>query len=485
MVLAIKPKSKLKENGILFCGKNSDTVTGSCIYLKYEGIQILLECGLYQSSKNSYLDSYKVNTEKFPFKPSEINYVFVNHAHIDHSGLLPRLIKEGFTGKIILTKATASISELLMKNCSYILADEARILSKRYDREYYPIYTLDDVERTLDFFTVYDQYDTIYQLDEVVSFQWIRNSHCVGAAQLQLILNGKSGQKKILYTSDIGSLSPKNYYVGTTEIPNFFNDITILESTYGNPKRINKKTRNFDVEHLRVAIKTVLERNGTIVLPAFSFSRSQELLSVLYELFGNDNTFNTPVVVDSMLTCDVTDVYNEILDKQSIKEWNKVYNWKNVKYIREKIESQSCVLDESPKIVISSSGFCTNGRVLSYLDKYLRDKNSMIIFSGYVGDNDSYLSYRIKNYKDHKNICINKKPVPNRADAMCLSTFSSHADFNDLVTYGSNLRTNKLVLVHGDTDAKINLKKALNEAISKNDNTYKVICSERGMIINI
>ena len=478
-------KAKLKDNGILFCGKNSETVTGSCIYIRFEDKQILLECGLHQSSSNSYLDSYRANTEKFPFKPCEIDYVFVNHAHIDHEGLLPRLIKEGFKGKIILTEATARISDLLMRNCSFILADEARVLSKRYNRDYSPVYTLDDVERTLDFFSIYDEYDTVFKLDDTVSFQWLRNSHCVGATQLQLILNGNNGQKKILYTSDIGALNSKNHYVDNTEIPDFVNDLVIMESTYGNPKRINKKTREFDVEHLRVAIETVLESNGTVILPAFSFSRSQELLTILYELYGNNDSFITPVVVDSMLTCDITDAYNEILDNDSFKLWNKVYNWKNVKYVREKVDSQMCVLDSTPKIVISSSGFCVNGRVLAYLDKYLRDTNSMIIFSGFVGDNDSYLSYRIKNYKDHKTININKKPVPNRADAICLSTLSSHAGFDDLITYGSSLRTNKLVLVHGDTDAKENLKKKLKEAISKNDNTYKVVCSEKGMVIDL
>lgn len=483
--MPLKKKAKLKEDGILFCGKNAETVTGSNMFIKFNGKQLLLECGLHQSSSNSYLDSYRANTEKFKFKPSELDYVFLNHAHIDHCGLLPRLVKEGFRGKIILTESTARISDLLLKNCCFILADEARVLSKRYNRDYSPIYDLDDVERTLDLFCIYDEYDKIFELDDTVSFQWLKNSHCVGSAQLQLILTGENGnQKKIFYTSDIGALNAKNHYVDNTEIPKFFNDYVIMESTYGNAKRINKKIREFDIEHLRVAINTVLERKGTIVLPAFSFSRSQELLTVLYEIYGNDDRFTTPIVVDSMLTCDITDTYCEILDKDSLKLWNKVYNWNNVKYIREKTESQSCVLDTTPKIVISSSGFCTNGRVLSYLDKYLRDANSMIIFSGYVGDNDSYLSYRIKNYKDHKTININKKPVPNRADAICLSTFSSHASFDDLVTYGSNLRTNKLILVHGDTDAKENLKNKLKENISKNNNTYKVICSEKDMVIH-
>lgn len=478
-----KSKSKLRNDGILFCGKNAEDVTGSQTLIKYNNKNILLECGLHQSNTNSYLDSYKVNSEKFSFKPSELDYVFICHPHIDHVGLLPRLIKEGFKGKIILNKITSVVSEALIKNCCFILDDEARVLSKRYNRTYEPIYDIDDVERTIDFFSIYDEYNKIYKLDDSVSFQWIKNSHCVGACQLQLILNDGVNTKKILYTSDIGGFNTRNHYVDETVIPDMHNHITIMESTYGENKRTSKKTRDFDIEHLRVAINTVLERKGTVILPAFSFSRSQELLTTLYNIYGEDSNFNTKIIVDSILSCEMCDIYSSIFDGKNKKEWEKVYNWENVKYIKDKEESKMCVLDETPKIVISSSGFCTNGRVVSYLEKYLRDVNSMIIFSGYVGDNESYLSYRIKNGKSNKTININKKPIPNKADAITMSTFSSHANFNDLVKYGSSLKTDKLVLVHGSQEAKLNLKNSLKEEISKNDNTYKVICSEKGMII--
>ena len=474
-------KKKLKEDGILFCGNNATDVTGSMTLIKFGDKQILLECGLYQD--NSYLDSYKVNSEKFKFDPTEISYVFIGHCHIDHIGLLPRLVKEGFNGKIILTYATSVMAKYLLLNCAFIVADEARVLSKRYGREYEPLYSEDDVWDTIKLFQVYDKYNTLYRLDDIITFQWLKNSHCVGSAQLQLILNNGVKRKKILYTSDIGALETKNHYVENTEIPQFFNDVYIMESTYGLNTRTSKKIREFDVEHLRVAIDTVLERNGTLILPAFSFSRSQELLTTLYLLFGNDESFDTPIVVDSMLTCDICDAYGSVLSDDYYELWNKVYNWKNVKYIREKTDSQVCVLDNMPKIVISSSGFCTNGRILSYLTQYLKDINSMICFSGFVGNDDSYLSYRIKNGKSHKTININKKPVPNRADCITMSTFSSHADFNDLIKYGGNLNTNLLVLVHGSIEAKNCLKEHLKEEISKNDKTYKVKCSEKGMII--
>lgn len=162
---------KKKGDGITFAGMSSNEVTGSCYHIQFAGKQILLECGLYQASSNDYLDSYKINSKKFPFKPSEISYIFVEHCHIDHIGLLPRLIKEGFKGKIILTDKAARIAEALLRNCAFIVADEARILSKRYNRDYSPLYTMDDVERTLGFFYVYDQYNTVFRLDDNVSFQ--------------------------------------------------------------------------------------------------------------------------------------------------------------------------------------------------------------------------------------------------------------------------------------------------------------------------
>lgn len=287
-----------------------------------------------------------------------------------------------------------------------------------------------------------------------------------------------------MYSSDIGALNTNNHYVDNTVIYGEYVDYAIMESTYGNPKRINKKTRKFDKEHLRVAIETVFERGGSVILPAFSFSRTQEILTELYDLFGKDKSFKYDVVIDSKLSCEICNLYTNILTGEHKKKWDMVLSWNNVKLITEKGESQACIADNTPKVCISSSGFCTNGRIVNYLGKYLQDENSMIIFSGYTGDNPSYLSYKIQNYKDYKTININKKPVVNRADCITMSTFSSHAGFYDLLKYGASLNTTKLVLVHGDQDAKENLKKHLQEAISQNDRTYKVACSTKDMTIH-
>ena len=184
-------KKKLTTDGLLFCGMNSEDVTGSCIYGQFDDKKFLIECGLHQSSSNSYLDSYKANSEKFRFNPKEIDYVFIGHAHIDHCGLLPRLIKEGFSGKIICTEETKQIMIPLLLNCAFILNSEARILSKKYKREYKNIYEEQDVYDLIDnnYICTYNEYNKIYKLDDKISFQFIKNSHCIGATQIQIILN--------------------------------------------------------------------------------------------------------------------------------------------------------------------------------------------------------------------------------------------------------------------------------------------------------
>lgn len=478
-------KKKLKDDGIFFTGKSSEDVTGSQFLVKFGNTQCLLECGLHQSSSNDYLESYKINSEKFKFKPAEIDYAFINHCHVDHTGLIARLVKEGFHGQIIATSETAKIMKPLLLNSCAIIQDEARILSKRYGRNYQPLYSEDDVYKTLSLVKTYDEFNKIYKLNDNVSFQWFRNSHCIGAAQLQLILRDGTKTRRILYTSDLGALHTKNHYLPDTEIPKDFHDIALMESTYGLQSRSTKKKRSFDIDHIRSAVETTVERKGTVIFPCFSFSRTQEILTTLFEIFGGEDSFRTPVYVDSKLSCDISELYDELLDGADLDKWKSVCGWKNLKFIKEKAESTACVADGTPKIIVSSSGFCTNGRVVAYLQRYLRDRNSMIIFSGYAGDNPSYLSYRIKNYRNHKFIKINKEMIPNKADCITLATFSSHANFDDLVKFGSSLNTNKVVLVHGSPEAKKCLAGKLADAISKNDKTYRVVSAHRGMIIRL
>lgn len=476
-------KKKLKDDGIYFLGNNSIDVTGSCIYIKVNGKQILLENGMVQ--QNDYLENYRANSEKYKFCPYEINYVFVGHCHIDHIGMLPRLVKEGFNGKIITSHATAMLMKPLLLNSAFILKSEASTLSYKYKRDYSPIYSEDDVYKTLDLIYEYDEIHNEYILDDVVSFEWLENSHCVGARQLRLnLINSNGVCEHILYTSDIGALHTDNHYLCNTEIDKRNYRYVIMESTYGLKGRENKKTRAFDLEHLRVAIETVVERGGTFIMPCFSFSRTQEILTNLYEIY-HDKDFQYDIIVDSMLSVDICNLYDELLDNEDLELWKKVKNWDNVRFITEKEESLACVKTHNPKIIISSSGFCTNGRILSYLHEYLSDENSMVCFTGYIGDDNSYLSYRIKNYKENKIIKISGDPVDNKIDCISLMTMSSHANRRDLIEFGSELNTQKLILVHGSTEAKNCLKDDLQKEISKKDKSFKVVAATKDMYLKL
>lgn len=476
-------KKKLISDGIHLYTNNAADVTGSSLYIRCNGKQLLIEMGMIQ--QNDYLENYKLNSEKLPFDPSEIDYIFVGHAHIDHIGRIPMLVKQGFRGKIITSHATAMLMKPLLLNSAFILKSEANALSCRYKREYIPLYEESDAHNTLNYIYEYDDLHTKYMLDDVVSFEWLENSHCVGARQLRLnLVNSKGLTRHILYSSDIGSLSTKNHYLKNTEIDTRSYNYAFMESTYGLKSRENKKTREFDLEHLRVAINTVMERGGCFMLPCFSFARTQELLTNLYEIYYNTD-FEYDIVVDSMLSVDICNLYDELLEGDDLELWKKVKNWKNVKFITDKESSIACVKDHRPKVVISSSGFCTNGRILSYLHEYLSDENSMVCFSGYTGSDNSYLSYRIKNYKDNKLIKISGDPVKNLADCISLYTMSSHANRKDLIEYGSSLNTEKLILLHGSVEAKNCLKEDLQKEISKKDKCFKVVASSKDMFLKL
>ena len=473
----------MKADGIYLLGQSSKDVTGSQYYIKFGDKQILLECGLYQSSNNSYLESYQINSANFKFNASKIDYVFIGHTHIDHIGLLPLLVKKGFNGRIIMTPETAVIAKDLLTNSCHILESEARILSRKFHREYSAIYDLDDVRNAIELFTTY-KINQFVQLDDVVSFKFLPNSHCIGAAQIKLYLKDGTKTKKILYTSDIGAIKTDNHYLSDLYLDKEFNDVVLMESTYGD-RKTHRRKRKTDTDLLRSSIETTVGRGGTFIMPCFSFSRTQEILTTLYELFGSDENFKTPIIVDSQLSVDICRDYKKVLYDDDLAKWKEIVSWHNVQFIREKANSDAWLYNPKSKIVISSSGFCTNGRVVSYLAEYLSDKNSTVCFSGYAGSNDSYLSYRIKNSAVNERIKINKQQVTNRADAINLTTFSSHAPHDDLVRYGASFNTNKLVLVHGSADAKSLLKGDLEKEISKNNKTYKVAIGTIGMFVRL
>jgi metallo-beta-lactamase family protein len=473
---------KKSEITIQFVGENVEDVTGSCIWINTGTKQILLECGLFQG--NNLKRDFEINSKPFQFKAKEIDYCFVDHGHIDHSGKLGKLIKDGFNGKIITTPITARLLYPLLQDSAYIMKKDAETLSRQKGEQVEPIYSEEDAQNVFNYIYEYG-YDEIYELDEEISFKFLRNSHILGASQLELFVRGKSGHiNKIFYSSDIGSQRLKKSFVDDNECCTKAS-VAIVESTYASSERIiKKKDRDKDIEKIKAVVENVcMEQNGRILVPCFSLDRSQYILTLLYELFGNREDFDIPIIVDSPLTYKITEIYKEILEGKDKELFDNACNWKNVRFIRESDESKACVSDRKSKIVISSSGFLMAGRSVHYLKEFLPHSKDMILFVGFA--TPTSLAGRIKDGVKQKTITIDGKPYKNNCQIVSLHSFSSHIQRDEMINYYKNINCEKIILVHGDKNAKLGFAKELKEELEKMNKTTKVICPTRSTVVRL
>lgn len=471
-----KRKDKIR---ISFIGNNADNVAGSMTLIETEEKNILLECGMIQSSNSIY--DYKENSKSFPFKPKNIDYVFLGHVHIDHSGRIPKLIKEGFDGKIITTSITGKLLKPMLLDCCNIIGKDAEYISRKRDKEVEPYYNDKDVAKTLNHVYEYD-YGIKYDLDENISFRLLRNSHIVGACQIELFIQTSSGHvEKILYTSDLGGVKNKNHYVDDTEFCTKAN-VVISECTYGGAERNVNGDRAKDMNKIKDTVHQVCEvAGGRLLIPVFSLGKCQQILTDLYMLFGEDQHFKIPIVCDSPLIWEVTKTYREFLTGEHKDLFDKVTNWKNVRFIKDFKESKNNVCDSSPKIILSSSGFLHKGRSVFYLQKYLENVKDHILFVGYAPPGS--IAYKIRS--GQKTITIDGKMFKNRCGISVLNSFSSHIGQEELLKFLKGIQCNKICLVHGEQANKIEFKALLESELSAMCKTTKVICTNKGTSFSI
>jgi metallo-beta-lactamase family protein len=474
--------SKRKDRiNIYFCGENAEEVTGSCIYIETPQRKILLECGLYQS--NQIKRDFEINSRKFMFKPSEIDYVFINHSHADHSCLTPRLFKEGFNGKVIVVNDTGQILKLLMSDSAYIMKKDAETLTRKLGKTIEPIYTQEDVDKVFDNMYEYDM-NTLYMLDEYISFEYIPAGHIIRSAQLKLYITDNGFTNKILYTSDLGNIQLEKPYVEAFEKETKAN-IVIAESTYGgNDRTIRKKDREKDLEKMKsVILNTCCEHKGKVLIPCFSLDRTQLIITQLYEMFKSDCSFDLPIIVDSPLSCRITDVYSRILQGEDKELFDNAMSWKNLRFIESPEASKLCVEDKEPKVILSASGMMTAGRSVHYVKSILPDSDSTILFCGFSTENS--LAGKIKNGREQKTITIDGKPYRNKCMIVDLHSFTSHIQFEDMVNYYSQINCQAVYLVHGNMEGKLKLKKAIEEKLSQENKTTRIVVVNRSTIGHI
>lgn len=465
-----KAKNKIRVN---FCGENARDVTGSMTHIVMSDYEILLECGLYQS--NSPREDYKVNSTRFPFKPKELDYVFLSHAHIDHSGRIPALYAQGCDARIICPKGSKSLLKVLWLDSAYIIQRDCEFLNKKYSMKAAPYYNEEDVYEALKHVDEYE-FNAKTRLADGVEVNFVPSGHIIAAAQIELWLTEGNQTKKILYTGDLGSSIPK-YYVSEFE-PVQKANLAICEATYSDAARqVTTKDRNTDLWKIKTVIREVCqEKNGKVLFPTFSLDRTQNLLTHLYDMYGHDESFKTPILVDSPLATKLTAVYLRLLKEEDRKLLEDVLSWENVVLVNSYEESAQWQKSKRPAIVLAASGFMQAGRSRAWAKALLPDSKAHIVFIGFATEGS--LAGKLKQAKT-KTVTIDGRAYPNRCGVTTLHSFSSHIQHDDMLKYYSDIVCEKLCLVHGDYKSKCDFGKELQEEIFRKNKTNKVVVANR------
>lgn len=468
--MANKKKDRIR---VSFVGSNSEEVTGSCTHVRTKNEQILLECGLYQSCTTP-LNDYKVNSAKLDFKPREIDFIFALHMHIDHIGRIPMLYAKGCTAKIIAPKGTYDIAKELLLDCAHINGKDADYIGKRAGKFIPPLFTDEDVFNCLEYWTEYDIEEKT-RLSENIEFNFLPSGHILNSTQLELWIKDGSTTKKIGYTSDLGNVKIPKYYTNTFKpIQNC--NLLIGETTYSRKDRVSSiKDRDKDLEKMENIIKHVcLGNRGKVLIPVFANDRCQNILTYLYDIFGEDDNFHVPIIVDSPMAIKITKLYeNLIIDSDELAKFKRVLNWKNLSFAKEYKDSKCLMGSDKPMIILSCGGMLSAGRAVTWAGHLLGKNKNHIMFCGYSPENS--LAGKIKKGKQ-KTVKIDGKNVSNKCDTTDLRSFSSHMQYDELLKYYSSVNCEKVALVHGNFQDKCEFAKDLQSEISKKNKTHKVVC---------
>ena len=436
------------------------TVTGSNILIETKEKKFLLDCGLYQGQQKEIA----LNTDDFLFDPSQIDFMLLSHAHIDHSGRIPKLFVDGYRGPIYATKATCDLCGIMLPDSGYIQESEIEWLNRKRKREgkhlVPPLYTYQDAVDSLVLFEKID-YDDVIQIDKNIKFRFRDAGHMLGSAIIEVWVTEDGKEEKIVFTGDLG-----NSDIPLLREPTMIDDadILIMESTYGN--RLHEKRDDKAEEFLKVVSET-LENGGNVVIPSFAVGRTQE---ILYELQKSkesddeefrreyDEVMDAPVYVDSPLATSATEVFLKNLDcldeevQQDIREGNKPLDFPDLKFTKSVEESKMLNENTNRSIIISASGMCEVGRIKHHLKHNLWRPDSTILFVGYqaVGT----LGRKIVD--GAKNVKIFGEEITINARVKYIEAFSGHADQSGLLHFVESFhkRPRQIYLVHGEEEAQ-------------------------------
>jgi metallo-beta-lactamase family protein len=444
------------------------TVTGSQHLLSINGKKILLECGLFQGRRQ---DTYEKN-KNFKFDPKEIDALILSHAHIDHSGNIPNLVKNGFDGPIYATAATVDLCEIMLRDSAYLQQRDVEWLNKKKKNQgsVEALYSVEDVERSLNNFVAVD-YNTQTEIFPGIISTFQDAGHILGSASILLEVEEEKGKKiRFGFSGDIGR--PEMPIIRNPDLLRDL-DILIIESTYGN--RIHTHSDEVEEEVAKV-VREVFDRKGKIIIPAFAVGRTQLLVYVLHKLFDQNRIPEIPIYVDSPLAVNATKVFREhpeCFDRETnrifLQSGDDPFGFGRLKYISTVEQSKELNDLIDPMIIISASGMAEGGRILHHLANNIGNPKNLVLFVGYAAEHT--LARKIMDGMEKVNILGEEYSV--RCQIKTMDYFSGHADQNELIDYlhlNPAKKLKNIFLVHGEEDQALPLKEKILQKGYKNAN---------------
>ncbi|WP_166965358.1 MBL fold metallo-hydrolase RNA specificity domain-containing protein [Yeosuana marina] len=413
-------------------------VTGSKFLLETSEKNILIDCGMFQGLK----ELRELNWIDLPIDVKNIDVVLLTHGHLDHVGYLPRLLKQGFNGKIIGTAPTLAIAEIILKDSAKIQEEDAQRANKENytkHRPALPFYTMLEAEKTIGLFQV-EMIDTWFTLSKNISYRFQYNGHIIGATYIELDINGK----RFVFSGDIGRQN--DYLLDDPKKPEWA-DFLFIESTYG-----NKLHKEEDIEEiLSQLIKETILKRGNLIIPSFAVERLQTLIYILWKLYKSNKIPNIPIFIDSPMGNKVLEVFQRFpkWHKLSVSDYKAMCN--HVTILESYKETWETIDNKKSKIIIAGSGMVTGGRVLTYLQQLIDEASSTVLLVGYQAEGT-----RGRQLQDGAHeIKFFGKYYPVKATIKSIESLSAHADQMDLLNWMSNIKNipKNVFLIHGEPPA--------------------------------
>lgn len=436
-------------------------VTGSNILISTEKNKLLLDCGMFQGAK----EIENLNYSAFPYDPKQIDYLILTHAHIDHSGRIPKLVNEGFRGRIISTKPTMQLSEIMLKDSAHIQQTDIEWENNRRRRSgeelKKPLYTIEEAQHSISYFNAYN-YDQEITLNDDIKLIFRDAGHILGSAIVELWIREYNSTIKIVYTGDLGM--PKRPIL---KDPEYIKDADylIIESTYGN--RVHENYIDSMNELIEI-IENTANRGGTVLIPSFAVGRTQELIYELnkyYEYINTEEYKKIPIYIDSPMAIEATRIFQEnaiFFDdeaKKLILSGDNPFEFDNLRYVQSQEESMNLNKAQYPKVIISASGMANAGRIRHHLKHNLWNPQNSLVFVGYQAEGT--LGRLILD--GVKKVKLLGEEIIVGLEVYNLQGFSAHADILHIREWLSHFekKPKKAFVVHGEVDAANSLSREL------------------------